>query len=119
MASGSRSLIEAGFASHKFKNAYPTWKDTSDEEKTRILNSLEAEGAIHEYADHDEAELQKNQITTLSYPKPLQRYTIVYETPHQSIEPIYYFSLHLMEDMSFSWIEKLTDVFAASEHSSF
>ena len=68
----------------------------------------------------DEAEISRDQMVTLDWPKPISRYTLVYETPHESIEPIYYWCLYnLKNDLGFPIIEKITDLYAASEHSSF
>ena len=68
----------------------------------------------------DEAEISKDQMVTLDWPTPVSRYTLVYETPNESIEPIYYWCLYnLKNDLGFPVIEKITDLYAASEHSSF
>ena len=68
----------------------------------------------------DEAEISKDQMVTLDWPKPVSRYTLVYEMPQESIEPIYYWCLYnLKNDLGFPIIEKITDLYAASEHSSF
>jgi len=53
-------------------------------------------------------------------PKPANRYYLVYESPHQSIEPLYFWCLqHLTMDWGFPIVDKITDIFTAAEHSSF
>lgn len=97
--------------------SYNTLK--KEEDKKDKLKTLEENGTIHQYADHDIAEAGKDQLAYLPYPKPLSRYTVVYETVHQSIEPVYYWCINHLQDMGFVRIEKITDIFAAGEHSSF
>lgn len=120
MTTGSRRLIEAGFASKKLKEKYPDWKDKDKKEQQDILDDLEKSGKIHEYADHDEMEVAKDQMMLLDYPAPVNKYQLVYEAPHESIEPIYFWSLgHLKYDWGFPIIHKITDIFTAAQHSSF
>ncbi|MBI4451266.1 hypothetical protein HY642_04795 [Candidatus Woesearchaeota archaeon] len=72
---------------------------------------------------HDVAEVQANQLDELPYPKPIQkpvsRYQLVYENFNNSIEPIYFWALNQAKDMGFAQIDKITDLFTASEQSSF
>lgn len=118
MTEGSRRLIEAGFVNTKFKKAYPKWKEFSDEEKKRILDDLGDKA--ENFADHDSLEIAKDQMMVLDYPMPKSKYYMVYETPHQSIEPIYFWCLgHLTYDWGFPIVHKITDIFTASQHSSF
>lgn len=54
------------------------------------------------------------------FPKPLHRYRIVYETPHRSIEEIYFWLLeHIKVAQAHPHVDKVTDIFSASEQSSF
>ena len=54
------------------------------------------------------------------YPNPLRRYRMHYEGYNISIEEPYYWVLHYLRYFSgYPVIEKITDVFAASEHSAF
>jgi hypothetical protein len=72
------------------------------------------------YAEQDELEVQKDQIMLMPYPKPANKYYMIYETPHESIEPIYYWLLgHLSFDWGYPIVHKISDIFTASEHSSF
>lgn len=68
----------------------------------------------------DEIEIQKDQVMTVDYPKPLQRYRVVFENPQQSIEGIYFWSLdHLRYGLGVAVVDKITDLFSASENSAF
>lgn len=54
------------------------------------------------------------------FPKPDHRYRLVLEAPNLSLEESYFWILQFIrEDRGFRDIEKLNDVFSASEHSSF
>ncbi|MBN1644773.1 hypothetical protein JW851_01870 [Candidatus Woesearchaeota archaeon] len=120
---GSKRLIMAGFATKHFKKDYPNWSSFSEEKKKEILDSIESKGGeekLAKYADHDELVMGKDQIMLVDYPKPINKYRIVYESPHSSIEPYYYFVYHnLHYSFGFPIIDKITDIFTASEHSSF
>ena len=120
MSMSSRSLITAGFVSGKFKADYPMFYKMKDSQKKDLLEELEKKGKIDDYAEHDEMEITGSQITKTGYPKSLNHYNIVWETIHQSIEPIYYWCLgDLRDSWGFSMIDKITDIFTAAEHSSF
>ncbi|MCX8147434.1 MAG: hypothetical protein N3D84_03130, partial [Candidatus Woesearchaeota archaeon] len=54
------------------------------------------------------------------WPKPIHRYRLVYEVYNQSVEELYFWTIdNLKEEHGFTHFEKITDVFAASEHSAF
>ncbi len=54
------------------------------------------------------------------FPKAVHRYRIVYETPQRSIEEIYFWLLeHIKVAQAHPHVDKVTDLFAASEQSSF
>lgn len=66
----------------------------------------------------EDAHLQKDLQT--GYPEPLKRYWLKLETPNQSIEETYFWILNVLKtDLGYRNIEKLMDVFAASQHSAF
>lgn len=124
----SELLIAYGFVkkdidSSKYKGDNPLAKrqfierelnKLKGKEKTEYLKQLQ------EDADHDELEFAKNQLMLVDYPKPLNKYNLLTESFHQSIEPLYFWSLnHMRDDLAFGWVEKITDIFSASEHSSF
>ncbi len=65
-------------------------------------------------------EMGKDQVMETDYPEPLRRYRIIYESFQNSIEECYFWLLnYLRYDLGFLQIDKLTDVFSASEHSAF
>lgn len=130
MVDSSKRLIKFGFYNGKFKEDYPEYaskwmkKDKegkpamSDEDKNKILNGKDFNA--EKYADHDTLEIQRDQIMTMDYPKPVNKYYMIYEVPHESIEPIYYWCLgHLTNDWGFPVVHKISDIFTAAEHSSF
>jgi len=126
MTLGSRRLIEHGFASDKLSKDYPAFKSAKDALKKKILNNIEKKAKkskkdlFEQYANHDSFEIARDQIMTVDYPKPVNRYYLIYEADHVSIEPMYYWLLgHLQYDWGFPVVHKVTDIFTASEHSSF
>lgn len=118
---GSRRLILAGFAKEdKIAQSFPNWASLKEEEKKAKLNEITDEQKLSDLAEHDEVLMGKDQIVLVDYPKPINKYQIVYESPHSSIEPYYYFCLNnLQNTLNFPIIDKITDIFTASEHSSF
>ena len=127
MVSSSKRLILAGFSNDKFRKDYPDWnakgkdgKPKYDEEaKSKMLGKLK-DDQLEGYADHDLLEVQRDQMMLMDYPKPKNKYYLIYEVPHESIEPIYYWCLgHLTNDWGYPVVHKISDVFTAAEHSSF
>ncbi len=127
----SKRLIKSGFWSDKFKEDYPKvasdWfkKDEnkepamSDEEKQKFLDKLDEE-KLEKYADHDRIEVQRDQMMLMPYPKPKTGYYLIYEVPHESIEPLYFWTLgHVTNDWGYPIVHKISDIFTAAEHSSF
>ncbi len=111
-------LIEAGFTSEKFNKEY---RGTTDAELKSFLDRLEGEGKeLADYADHDEVEVAKDQLMKDDYPSPINKYQLLTESFHLSIEPLYFWSLdYLNYELAFPIVDKITDIFTASEHSSF
>ncbi len=124
---GSRRLILGGFLAEDeatkdklILGKIPSWESLTEEEKKAKLNEITDEGELAKYANHDAVPMGKDQIMLVDYPKPINKYQIVYESPHSSIEPYYYFCLNnLQHTLNFPIIDKITDIFTASEHSSF
>lgn len=140
MASSSARLIQTGFCTKAFKQDYGEYFSKEEfekkqkqkgykyagmdweEAKNKIIQDIEAGKAkkkIWEYADHDEAEVAEGQMMLLDWPKPAHRYSAILETPHQSIEPIYAWCINTLKDIGSAEVLKITDMFAASEQSSF
>ncbi|MFO8015506.1 MAG: zinc ribbon domain-containing protein [Candidatus Woesearchaeota archaeon] len=66
------------------------------------------------------AEEVLHQWMKTGWPKPLKRMRIVHEKYNQSIEEVYYWILdNLKEEMEYTNFIKISDIFAASEHSAF
>ncbi|MBU4283631.1 MAG: hypothetical protein KJ968_00845 [Nanoarchaeota archaeon] len=66
----------------------------------------------------EDAHLQKDLET--GYPEPLKRYWLRLETSGQSIEELYFWIINYLKvNLGYGDIEKLMDVFAASQHSAF
>lgn len=124
MVSQAELLVTYDFVNDTAKGKY---QGKTPEEKTNFINKLKKEKGkdkiekeLIQDAQNDVLEVAKDQLMTLDYPKPLNRYQLVYESVQQSIEPLYYWSLnHLKYDLGYPEVEKITDIFTASEHSSF
>ena len=86
-----------------------------------MLCVLENEGGLG--YERDEIETAINQMQKVDWPKPngpMPTRRLVYESFQKSIEACYFWSLnHWRYDQGMPVIEKITDTFAASEHSSF
>ncbi|MBD3310085.1 hypothetical protein GF351_02605 [Candidatus Woesearchaeota archaeon] len=68
----------------------------------------------------EEGPTDRAQIISTGYPKPVHRYRLVHESFQASIEESYFWILnYLRHDMGYVMIDKIMDVFAASEHSAF
>lgn len=70
--------------------------------------------------EEEVAEEVIHQNMATGWPKPVERMRIINEKHNQSIEEIYFWILdNLREEMGYTNFVKITDVFAASEHSAF
>lgn len=119
----SKKPVEVGGKPVKIEGKTP-------EEKLKSIKKLRAEydkkgkgkefeQALQEAADHDWHEVAKEQEMLTDYPSPLSRYIMVYENPNDNLEAVYFWLLGCLRDLGFPVIEKITDAFTASEHSSF
>ncbi len=116
---GAKRLILFGFCNKKFKKDYPDWDKYDEKKKKQVIDGMSVEKA-EGYADQDEIEIQRDQMMRMPYPTPSNRYYMIYEVPHESIEPVYYWCLgHLTNDWGFPIVHKISDIFTAAEHSSF
>ena len=73
----------------------------------------------HGFKKQEEIEMTLNQMVKTEYPKPIHRYRFITESFQENIEEVYYWVFSFIRDFGFSHIDKITDVFTASEHSAF
>jgi len=74
---------------------------------------------FNEYG-RDEFEYPVEQIVEVDFPKTDHRYFLIMESPNASVEESYYWILNQMVyDMGMAEVIKITDTYAASEHSTF
>jgi hypothetical protein len=67
----------------------------------------------------DSVELLKDQMVEFKgYPKPGNRFHVIMEAPNTSIEPIYFWCLTHFRGLGYPVVDKLTDLFSATESSS-
>jgi len=137
MALNSKLLIKHGFLSEKGQDMFPELNqklldDVKDEEKRKEIeeqiDKLSEDEAI-EIADHHEIEITAYQMLKTNYPTPNvpqgdygedpMTYRIVWETFQRPVESFYFFLVEQFRDLGFSQIDKVTDIFAAAEQSSF
>lgn len=70
--------------------------------------------------EHDEIEAGIQQILVSDFPKTKRRWRIIHDSFNASIEESYFWMLNYIRwDVGIVDIEKITDIFAASEHSAF
>ena len=121
---GAKRLVKFGFfnkdVSGKYKGKTP---EQIEEEFQNLKSDADRDKKLQEFekdADMDWMEVQRDQLVSLPYPKPISRYHLIYESFHEAIEPIYFWCLnHATFDWGFPIVHKITDIFTASEHSSF
>ncbi len=71
-------------------------------------------------ADNEKSEETRGEFIKTGFPTPLRRYRMHYEGYNISIEEPYFWTLHYLRYFAgYPKITKITDVFTASEHSSF
>ncbi len=139
MAKESERFVAFGFVKKGVDSGTPmldiagrkiTIKGEKPEEKLKFMQTTRAqfakEGlagefdkAVESIADHEWAEIAKDQLAMTDHPKSINRYHASIESWHQSIEPYYYWCLNFLGDIGFPVIDKITDIFTAAEHSSF
>ncbi len=121
---GAKRLVKFGFCKEDAKSKYEGKTPEQFEEEFQNLKSdVDREKKLQEFekdADVDWVEVQRDQLISAPYPKPISRYYLTYESFHEAIEPIYFWCLnHATFDWGFPVVHKITDIFTASEHSSF
>lgn len=116
--SDKQLLVKYGFLNSKGKKIYKY-----DEKKGHYVKR---EGDSDEFdegcADEEMAEevnvKNNQQLYPTGYPNPGKRYKLVHEGLNLSLEELYYWCLnHVRQDASFPYVDKITDIFSASEQS--
>ncbi len=60
------------------------------------------------------------QLFKTGYPAPADRYLIIIDSQKPNLEEVYYWLMnHAKYDFAYATVDKITDIFAASEHSTF
>ena len=97
------------------KHPNESWTAEHFEEKkiTELLKKFH-----FEQESHEEARFGPKSKTT--YPKPVKRYRVIWETYKHSLEESYFWIMnYLRMDLDYPTFFKINDIFAASENSSF
>lgn len=115
MTEDSKRMLLAGFWKQAYTAEFARLSETELKEKVNAMASDEAE----KYADEHEVEVSVRQLMKTPYPKPILCYHLIWETFQRPVEGFYFWSLEQFSDLGFPVVEKLTDIFTASEHSSF
>lgn len=121
MAPGSKLLVMYGFFNGKGKEVFGSLK--TPEQRLKKLKQMakgqDLDDFAEQFADHHLIELRHNQMMKTAYPVPTtkQDYILIYETFQRPIESYYFWCLNQLEDLGYPELIKVTDVFAASEHS--
>jgi len=134
MAKGSEFLIAYGFGkstvefelsgkkySIKIEGKTPADKLAFIKKKREELKNMAGafDKAMEFAAKHEIIEASRDQMMVSDYPEPLKRYFVSLETPQKNIEEYYFWCLNMMGDSGFPIVDKIQDIFTASEHSSF
>jgi hypothetical protein len=117
MASG-KLLVEHGFIKKGSKDNYEF-----DKKREKYFHKFK-DSPDENDADEEEVEETNlssgNGYTKTGFPQPKKRYKFVKESFGESIEEVYFWILnHLQQDQGFMKVEKISDIFSASENSAF
>jgi len=141
MTANSKYLVAYGFTQEKFRKGgnklkvggktievegktpeeILKWiqKKRDELEKDKLAGDFDA-ALQDQAADHNWQEQAQNQLVMEDHPAHLgNTYMVSLENWHQSIENYYYWCMNFFSDVGFVMIDKITDTFAAAEHSSF
>lgn len=81
---------------------------------------LTKEEYFAQYGGREVMEFGKMQMREFDFPNPKKRYRLEYESYNASIEEVYFWYInYLVSDLGISRVDKITDIFTASEHSAF
>ena len=114
MAPSSRRLVKFGFLSQKGLQAN---RSMSKEEWEEAIEKKSDE-ELEMWADHHQIETSFfHQVMNSSYPKPMNEYYLSYESFSRPLESYYFWAINHLNDLGYARVEKITDIFAASEQS--
>lgn len=111
----SKLLLKYKFWNDKGKEELGELEDQELDQKIRELEIEKAES----FADEHHIDISAEQMWRTGYPKPFSSYRLIYETFQKPVEAYYFWSLNHLKDLGFPEVEKIIDVFSASEQSSF
>ncbi|MBU1975266.1 MAG: hypothetical protein KKG59_02565 [Nanoarchaeota archaeon] len=117
----AQNLVKHGFIKAKYRKLYAF----DSKSGTYIRHDGDVIGSHADQEIFEETNVMpglnsKAQYNATSYPPSYKRYRLVMEQMNQSIEEPYYWMLHhLRQDQQFPIVEKITDLFSASENSAF
>lgn len=113
-------LVQHGFIKSKAMNKYVRKEDGT---YAPLQGSISASDADMEEAEEVNITTHTPKFTSYiktGYPDPYKRYRLILESPNVSIEENYYWLLNYMRyNSAFPHVEKITDIFSASEQSAF
>ena len=114
LAEDAKRMIFYGFGKEKPKD-----KDGKELEGDKLREKLDSmsEEELLQMADMDEVEYVKDQMVNVPFPKTDKKFMLVFDSMSLSLEESYFWLLHNMRNLGFPVVEKITDVFTASEMS--
>lgn len=109
--SSAKNLVKYGFVKKEYSKIAKALQEKADS-----MDEKEAK----KYADQESFEMRRDSPdVSTSFPTPHHRYRIVHETFKQSIESQYFWIVNYMYYDMDLFIDKIYDLFAASEQSAF
>ncbi len=115
MTEDSKRMLLAGFWKPSHASDFKGLGEAELRKKVNAMSDSEAE----KFADEHEVEVASRQMMKTPYPAPILHYHLIWETFQRPVEGFYFWFLEQFHDLGFPIIEKITDLFTASEQSSF
>ncbi len=113
----TRLLIKYGFTTPVFHEKF---QKMSKKEIEKAIDDISNHKELLDYADEELAEEHNGSYSPTGYPFAKKRVKLVWESSSVNMEENYFWVLnHMTEDLSYSKVDKITDIFAASEGSAF
>ncbi len=116
MSEEAKRLLKAGFIKSGAKKLFA---NKQGKELRKFIDGL-SDADSESYANEEVIEVGKDQMAPTGYPVPAKRYRMVFESYKKSIEELYFWLVNYIRwDLGYSIDYKITDLFAAAEHSAF